>query len=138
MNAPARPSDPVALARALLVGLYAWLVAASFGMAWLDIQYARVLPDDAGAFGEVADFLLFVTLLTGVAGIGAVGLSWHSRATRTLLAASLVAVLVVPFVALLVLSQVAPASPAAGSAIRLLISGAASVLAFAGFRTGQR
>ena len=135
MNDPVRWSEPAALARLLVVGLYAWLVAVSLGLAWLDIQYARLLPDAKDAFGEVADFLLFVSFVTGVVGIGALGLSWNSRATRNLLAASLVTVLVVPFAALLILAPLSQQSSVTGSAIRLSIFGVASVLAFAGFRT---
>jgi glucose dehydrogenase len=133
MHIVKRQVDPVTLVRALVVGLYAWLVAVSFGLAWLDIQYARLLPDAAEAFREVADVLLFVMFVTTLAGIGAVGLSWNTRVPRDLLAASLVIVLVAPFVALLVLSPEARESSATGSVVRLSISGAASVLAFAGF-----
>lgn len=132
-----RASDPAALARALVVGLYAWLVAVSSGLALLDIQYARLLPDATEAFREVADFLLFATFVTGVVGIGAVGLSWNSGVARNLLAASLVTVLVVPFAALLILAPLSQQSSATGSAIRLSIFGVASVLAFAGFRAGR-
>jgi glucose dehydrogenase len=123
----------VALVRALVVGLYAWLVAVSFGLAWLDSQYARLVPGASDAFREVADFLMFITLVTVLAGIGAVGLSWNSRAARNLLVASLLVVLVVPFVALLILSPEARESSATGSIVRLSIGGVASVLAFAGF-----
>lgn len=137
MNGPVRTSGPAALARALVVGLYAWLVAVSFGLALLDIQYARLLPDATEAFRAVADFLLFFTFLTGVVGIGAVGLSWNSRATRNLLAASLVTILVVPFAALLILAPMSQQSSVTGSAIRLSIFGVASVLAFAGFRASR-
>lgn len=135
MNDPVRWSEPAALARLLVVGLYAWLVAVSLGLAWLDIQYARLLPDAKEAFSEVADFLLFVSFVTGVVGIGALGLSWRSRATRNLLAASLVTLLVVPFAALIILAPLSQQSSVTGSAIRLSIFGVASLLAFAGFRT---
>lgn len=133
MNGPVRTYGPAALARVLVVGLYAWLVAVSFGLAWLDIQYARLLPDATEAFNDVADFLLFVTFVTGVTGICAVGLSWNSGAPRSLLAASLATVLVAPFVALLILSPQVQDSSATGSVVRLLIGGVASVFAFAGF-----
>jgi hypothetical protein len=133
MNDQTRAAGPVGPVRTLVVGLYAWLVAVSFGLAWLDITYARLLPDAADAFSEVADFLLFVMFVTTLAGIGAVGLSWKIRVARNLLAASLLIVLVAPFVALAILSPEARESSAAGSIVRLSISGVASVLAFAGF-----
>lgn len=138
MNGTMRMSDPAAPVRTLVTGLYAWLVAVCFGLAWLDIQYARLLPDARVAYGEVADFLLLVTSVTVLAGIAAVGLSWKSRSARNLLAASLLIGFLAPIAALIILSPQMQESSATGSIIRLSVGGVASVLAFMGFHgTGQ-
>lgn len=40
----------------LVVGVYAWLAAVSFGLVLLDIVYAGLVPDAVTALSEAADF----------------------------------------------------------------------------------
>ena len=116
----------------LAVGLYAWLTAVSFGLAVLDIVYARLVPGAAAAFSEVADFLLVVNAVTVLAALGAIGLSWNSSATRSLLIAS-VGVIVLGFLAYMFLSPFRLEGSTLGPGIRIILAGAVSLLAFAGF-----
>src|SRR3970282_668800 len=81
-------NPPAGWLGSLAVGLYAWLTAVSFGLAVLDVLYARLAPEAAGSFPEAADFLLLVQAVTVLAAVGAIGLGWQSGATRNLLIAS--------------------------------------------------
>jgi len=119
--------------RSFIVGFYAWLAAVFFGLSWIDSVYARHVPDAQEAFRTVADFLLFVLFVAAVSGLAAVLFSWRNVAARTLLGASLLALVALPFIAAALGPSLAEA-PTTGTAIRLLVTGGASVLAFAGCR----
>jgi hypothetical protein len=118
--------------RPLVVGLYAWLAAISFGLVLLDIVYARVVPEEATALSEAADFLLLVDVITVLVALGAIGLSWNSRAARYFLVASL-AVTILGFLAYMLLSPFLQESSSLGTGIRIILAGSVSVLAFMGF-----
>jgi len=45
----------ISIIRPLVVGLYAWLAAISFGIVLLDIVYAGLVPEAATALSEAAD-----------------------------------------------------------------------------------
>jgi hypothetical protein len=116
----------------LAVGFYAWLTTVSFGIVVLDIVYARLIPRAATAFAEVADFLLTVDAITGLAALGAIALVWSSSTTRMLLALS-VGALVLEFLAHPLLTAVLSEGSNLGSGLRVILAGAVSLLAFAGF-----
>jgi len=128
-----RPQNrPTSLRGPLVVGLYAWATAVSFGFVLLDIMYANLVPEATAAFSEVADFLLLVSAVTVLAALGAIGLSWKSRAARSLLLASLV-VSFLGFFAPALLSPLLQDGSAWGAGIRMIIGGSISILAFMGF-----
>ena len=118
--------------RHLVVGLYAWLAAVSFGLVLLDIVYAGLVPEAAVAFSEVADFLLFVNAVTILVALGAIGLSWNSQASRNLLVASL-GIIILGFLAYMLLTQFMQESSSLGTGFRIILAGSVSVLAFMGF-----
>ena len=118
--------------RHLVVGLYAWLAAVSFGFVLLDIVYAGLVPEAEVAFSEVADFLLLVNAITILIALGAIGLSWKSQASRNCLVASL-AVIILGFLAYVLLSQFLQDSSSLGTGIRITLAGSVSVLAVMGF-----
>ena len=123
---------PAGLLGPLVVGLYAWSTAISFGMALIDIMYARLVPSAAAAFSGVADLLLLVSSGTMLLALGAIALSWSSRAARDLLIGSLV----VAFMGLLVPALLSPLlheGSGFGAALRMIIGGSVSILAFVGF-----
>jgi len=76
---------------ALFVGLYAWLAALLFGAIIVDIAYSRLVPEEAAAFSDVADFLLLIGFITFLDGLVAIAFSWKSKFARALLIASLLA-----------------------------------------------
>ncbi len=117
---------------ALVVGLYAWLTTASFGAVVLDILYARLAPESRSAFAEVADLLLLITAVTILAALGAIGLSWNSNGARSCVIASLV-VVVSGFSVPVLFSPYLGAGSSLGAALRLGISGVASLLALVAF-----
>jgi len=125
-------SRPAGLLGPLVVGLYAWAAAVSFGIALIDVVYARLVPEATAAFSEVADFLLLVSAATVLVALTAIGLSWHSRVARNFLIASLV-VSLFGFLAPALLSPFLQDGSALGAGIRLVIGGAISILAFIGF-----
>ncbi len=98
----------------------------------IDVLYARLVPEAAGAFPEAADFLLLVQAVTVLAAVGAIGLGWQSSGARNLLVAS-AGVIPLGFLTYALLSPVLPDGSPLGAGIRILLAGAASVLAFAGF-----
>jgi len=125
-------SRPAGLLGPLVVGLYAWAAAVSFGIALIDVVYARLVPEATAAFSEVADFLLLVSAATVLVALTAIGLSWHSRVARNFLIASFV-VSLFGFLAPALLSPFLQDGSALGAGIRLVIGGAISILAFVGF-----
>ena len=116
----------------LVVGVYAWLAAVSFGLVLLDILYAGLVPDAATALSEAADFQLLVTSITVLAALGAIGLSWNSRAARNHLISSL-AIIFLGFLAYMLLSPFLQDGSSLGTGIRIILAGSVSVLAFMGF-----
>jgi hypothetical protein len=116
----------------LVVGVYAWLTAVSFGLVLLDIVYAGLVPDAARALSEAADFQLLISFMTVLAALGAIGLSWNSRAARSYLMSSL-AIIFLGFFVYMLLSPFLQDGLSLGTGIRIILSGSVSVLAFMGF-----
>ena len=116
----------------LVVGVYAWLTAVSFGLVLLDIVYAGLVPDAVTALSEAADFQLLVSSMTVLAAFGAIGLSWNSKPARNFLISSL-ALLILGFLAYILLSPLLQDGSSMGMGIRIILSGSVSVLAFMGF-----
>jgi hypothetical protein len=127
-------SSPTEVLGSLVVGLYVWLVTVFFGAVLLDVVYSSLLPQTTSAFSEVADFLLRIGVVTVLAAIGAIVLSWRSRIPRDLFVASL-AVISLEFLVPMFFPQVLRDMQglALATGIRILISGSASILAFVGF-----
>ena len=137
MNKTASETNPLVLIGSLVVGFYAWLVAVFFGLSWLDVIYSRLVPDARDAFHAVSDFLLFVLFVIAMAGLAAVLFAWKMVPARLWLIASLCALVGLPFLGAALGPSLADA-PTSGAAIRLLVTGGASVLAFAGCRLYAR
>jgi hypothetical protein len=129
----------------VIVALYAWLAACSFGIVFLDGVYARSIErigaaeNLAGVLNEVGDMLqlpLALMVLTGVAALLAV---LHRRRARRFLLASLVLTLA-PLPAVWILGAWIEAT-GTGPWFRLGIGGLASVFAMAAamsyFRSGD-
>lgn len=114
-----------------LIGLYAWVLAISFGLVLLDVLYTRLVPGATFAFSEVADFLLLVSLVTLIAAVVALAFSRKSKAVRNLIIASqlilLLEIFIPTFFSMFKLNMQALA---VGPWIRVILSGAASILAF--------
>lgn len=125
-----RPAGTLSL---LVAGFYAWAVTLSLGMVVLDVLYSRLVPESAVASSDVADVLLLIGAVTVLAAFGAVGVSWNSHAARNLFIASLV-IVILGFVAPIFLSPLLQGAspPAWGAAIRVIVGGLASILAFMG------
>jgi len=115
-----------------VVGLYAWLAAISLGTVLLDIVYSGLVPDATKALSESADFQLLINVVTFFTALGAIGLSWDSKAARNFLIASLGVTILGLFV-YIILSPVLKDSPSLGAGIRIILTGSVSVLAFMGF-----
>ena len=98
-----RPNASTGIIGPLVVGIYAWLAAVSFGLVLLDIVYAGLVPDAATALSEAADFQLLVSSITVLAALGAIGLSWNSRKARYFLISSL-AIIFLGFLVYMLLS----------------------------------
>jgi hypothetical protein len=123
--------------RALLVGFYAWMAAASFGLTALDVVYAGAIRGALGpgsvavVFNEPADFLLAFGALAMAAGVAALALTWQSPLVRNLLAASAVLTVLMPLAPVLLQPLVEAAG--AGARLRLLGAAAVSLTAFLAF-----
>jgi hypothetical protein len=119
-----------------LAGWYAWLLALSFGMVLLDIQYAqysRLAPEAARAFSDAADFLLLVNFVTLLSAIAAIAFSWNSQTARNLFIASLLVMLFEFLIPALVSPFIKNTQRLAiGPWLRIIPTGAASLLAFIG------
>jgi len=114
-----------------LIGLYVWVLAISFGMVLLDVLYARLVPGATFAFSEVADFLLVISLVTLIAAIVALAFSRKSKAVRNLIIASQLILLLEIFIpAFFSMFRLNAQGLAIGPWIRIILSGAASILAF--------
>jgi hypothetical protein len=117
-----------------LIGLYAWLLALSFGAVLLDVVYAnsaaRIDGVATGAlFNEAADFLQLPLALSAVMGIAALAVAVPIRSARTLLIASLVLTLA-PIPALMLFGSLL-AEGGVGTGLRLGLGAGASLLAMA-------
>src|SRR5512143_2894334 len=79
----------------LVVGFYAGVAAVFFGAILLDIVYSNSLHDvlcaskNTTVFSDVSDLLLLIGVVTVLASIGAIALSWRSAVARNLFIASL-------------------------------------------------
>jgi hypothetical protein len=111
-----------------VTGMYAWLISISFGMALLDVQYARLVPGETGALAEISDYLVWVSAFTLAAGLGAVVFAWDSKSARNCFIGSLVAGFGVPAVLLLGVVE----APGSGAWLRIGSGGLAAGLAFLG------
>lgn len=116
-----------------LIGLYGWVLAIFFGMVCLDILFARLVPEAAMAFSEVADLLLMIGFVMLLAAIAAIAFSWTSKTARNLLIASLFGILF-EFFGPAFFSQFLRNTQelTIGPWLRIIPSGAASILAFMG------
>ena len=124
---------PVELFRSLVVEGYTWLVTLRFGATLLDMVYAASVPQAAAGFGEASDFLLLISALSIFAAVPAIGLAWTSKIARYSYIASLIVILS-GFAALFLFSPalLGDPGPGAGRAIRLVVTGLPSILAFVG------
>lgn len=126
----------------LIVGFYTWIVTIYFGAVLLDIDYANSIPEARVAASESADFLLLIAFVTFLAAVGAIIFSWKSSAARNYFVASFL-ILIFEFLIPLFFSQIIKAIPGAGAgtSIRLIMNGMASMLAMIGLykfiRTGS-
>jgi hypothetical protein len=116
----------------LAAGAYAWAAAVSFGIALLDVVYARLLPGAAAASSRASDLLLLVGGATMLVALGATALCWDSRDARGFFVASLAAGVFGLFAPAL-LSPILQVGSAWGAGIRLGLAGAVSALALVGF-----
>ena len=130
-NHPAR-EPAVGLPGVVAVGFYAWLATVSFGLVVLDIAYSRLVPGAAAAFSEIADFLLAVDAITGIAALSAIGLAWNSGTTRTLVATG-IGVVALGFLIYPLLATVLRDASSLGAGLRVALAATVSLLAFAGF-----
>ena len=116
-----------------LIGLYAWVLAISFGMVVLDVLYARLVPGATFAFSEVSDFLLLISLVTLIAAIVALAFSRKSKPVRNLIIASQLILLLEIFIpAFFSMFRLNAQGLVIGPWIRIMLGGAASILAFIG------
>jgi hypothetical protein len=127
-----RPNTSAGMIGPLVVGVYAWLTAVSFGFVLLDIVYAGLVPDATRALSEAADFQLLVNFMTILAALGAIVLSWNSRAASGYLISSL-AIIFLGFFIYMLLSPFLQDGSSLGMGIRIILGGSVSVLAFMGF-----
>jgi hypothetical protein len=127
-------NHPAEVLGSVVGGLYVWLVTVFFGSVLLDVVYSHLVPEATAAFSEVADFLLLIGVLTVLAAIGAIVLSWRERIPRDLFIASL-AVISLEFLVPMFFSQLLrdTQGSALATGVRIAINGSASILAFAGF-----
>ena len=117
----------------VFVVFYTWIVTVFFGAALLDIIYSRLVPDATEAFSEVSDILLLLGTVTFLAAFGAISFSWKFTLSRNYFLTSL-AILLLEFLTPVFFSQFISDSQGSGLAttIRILINGAASILALIG------
>jgi hypothetical protein len=125
----------------LLVGIYAWLTAVFLGGTWFDKVYANQLngvlgtSESALVFSEVSDVLLCISFIMVIFAIGAIAVSWKSRAARNLFIASLL-VFSLEFLIPIFFSLINTTQDLSWA--RLLPSGTASILAFIGLNKYYR
>ena len=125
----------------LVVGFYAWIVAAACGAVLLDVVYANGIraalePSQAARlFNEPADFIGLLSGVSVVAGMAALVAAWHTRARNFLIASALI-VVGTPLIALVIGPMLVETQ--AGPWLRIALSGAASVLGLLGLRNVYR
>ncbi len=121
------------------VGFYAWTVTVYFGAVLLDTVYASWVPEATAAFSTVSDFLLKIGMVSFIAAVAAIALSWKLSTARNYFIASFV-VMLFEFLIPLFLSQFIKVTDTPGltTAIRIIINGAASVLAMLGLHKFYR
>jgi hypothetical protein len=128
----------------LVAMLYCWSITAFFGAILLDVVYAGLLVEHGEAvdldavFRPVSDMLLRIGGVVAISGFATVALSWNTKPARNRFLASLLVVsleFVVP-VLFSVLFGSGPGGPAIpfDPVIRPIVTGLASILAFAGSR----
>jgi len=126
----------------IVVGLYAWVLAASFGAAVLDVVYAKTIAGVVDAaqtvriFSEVSDFLLLPLVLATIAAVSALAFAFNARPARTLIVAS-VAMMFAPILLHVLLGPLLTES-SVGTWLRLVGGGSASALAIAGLERLHR
>jgi hypothetical protein len=123
-------------------GLYAWIVSTFFGAILVDVVYSHIASSDLAPsetrtiFSQVADFLLFVSALALLAGIGAIASSWSLASARNVFIASLLFVMLEFMTPMLFFSLLQNAQVNLGLDlgmwIRLIGSALSSILAFVG------
>ncbi|HEY6075054.1 MAG TPA: hypothetical protein VIV15_17155 [Anaerolineales bacterium] len=128
--------------RLLIIGFYAWISAVTFGAVLVDIAYSKALfsvDGNAEAFSAVSDIFLWTGFIIVLSGLAAMVLSWNSAAARNLLIASLLFFsleFLIPIFIALFIQNIEVFVP--GPWLRLLPSGLASILAFAGLQNYSR
>lgn len=119
----------------LFIGLYAWLTAVFFGAVLMDVLYASFLGHQfeisqiTPVFSDISDMLLRLGVFLIGSGFLAVGFTWQHAKARNFLIASLLVYFFefsLPMVFPYLKTSVGPFW------IRLLIVGAATLLAFIG------
>jgi hypothetical protein len=114
------------------VGSYGWLITIFFGMILVDILYSKRVPASASASSNISDLLLMVGCVVLISAVLALGFAWN-RPARNLLIASLCLILL-EFIIPAFLSPFLqdPSGLAIGPWLRVIPSGAASILALIG------
>lgn len=118
-----------------VMGIYAWIVAFAFGAAVIDSIYSRSLADSTSvaavsrAFNEASDFQALPLAVAVLTGIAALIMAADKPLVRYLMIASLGLTLAPLAIAMLLGDLVADAG--GGAALRLALSGGASLLALA-------
>jgi hypothetical protein len=126
-------NSPSEILSSVVVGLYVWVVTVFFGAVLLDVVYSNLAPETTTAFSKVADFLLRIGVVSVLAALGAIVLSWKSGIARAFFVASL-AVISFEFTVPIFFSQFLQDTQGSilTSGLRIAISGLASILAFTG------
>ena len=121
------------------VGFYTWAVTVYFGAVLLDTVYANWIPGATAAFSAVSDFLLKIGMVPFIAAVAAIALSWKLSIARNYFIASFVVILF-EFLIPVFFSQsiMVTETPVLTTAIRIFITGAASVLAMLGLHKFYR
>jgi membrane-bound metal-dependent hydrolase YbcI (DUF457 family) len=135
MSSISRPGHRSNLIGSLFANLYGWLLAAYFGTIVLDVLYSRtvknVLPsaETDRVFSAVSDFLLLPFFLSAFAAVGAAMFAVTRRASIMISASAAVLFAQVPVYFLFgpLLEQMN-----LGTSARVILSGAASMLALGG------
>ena len=131
--------------RPLIAGFYAWMSALFFGGVLLDIVYSGLLrhsfnnSETALIFSTISDIFLKIVFVTLLAALGAIVVSWNSPSARNLFLASLL-FFSFEFLIPVFFSRFIQNAQGLniGPWLRILPTGTASILAFAGFHSNLR